>query len=106
MNKNKNPYPQFLIDEASGIEVPDIRHKIWAEGYKVGTKDRQLIKSIIRLQNGMVLVFDERGEQIPKYQGQYEKAKPHILEDAPQSAVFSYVFDYESELTTLPREKW
>ena len=106
MSKSKNLYPEFLIDEASGIEVPDIRHKIWAEGYKVGTKDRQLIKSIIRLQNGMVLVFDERGEQIPKYQGHYEKAKPYILEDAPQSAVFSYVFDYESELTTVPREKW
>ena len=103
---SKNPYPEFLIEEESGIEVPDIRHKVWAEGYKVGTKDTQLIKNIIKLQNGMVLVFDERGEQIPEYQGQYAKVKPRILGDAPQRAVFSYVFDHESELTTVPREEW
>jgi hypothetical protein len=39
MNKSKNPYPKFLIDEASGIEVTDFKHKIWAEGYKAGRKD-------------------------------------------------------------------
>lgn len=32
----KNPYPEFLIDETSGIQVPDIRHQLWDEGYKAG----------------------------------------------------------------------
>jgi len=41
MDRSRNPYPEFLIDEASGIEVPDIRHEIWAEGYKTGKADSE-----------------------------------------------------------------
>ncbi len=37
--ERSNPYPEFLIDEASGIQVPDLRHEIWAEGYEAGRKD-------------------------------------------------------------------
>ena len=33
MNKSKNPYSEFLIDEVSGIKVPDVRHQIWSDGY-------------------------------------------------------------------------
>ena len=106
MNTSKNPYPELLIDEVSGVEVPDIRHKIWTEGYKAGRKDKQVIKYVIKTQNGMVLVFDDRGEQVPEYQGQYEQVRLCILRDAPVNAVFSYVFNYESELRTVPREEW
>ena len=38
MNRSKNPYPEFLTDEASGIKVLDIRHQIWTEGYKAGER--------------------------------------------------------------------
>jgi len=79
----QNPYPELLIDEVSGIEVPDIRHKIWTEGYKAERKDKQVIKYVIKTQNGMALVFDSRGEQIPEYQGQYEQVR-----------------------RTVPREEW
>jgi len=106
MNISKNPYPEFLIDEASGIEVPDTRHKIWVEGYEAGRESRQVIKYALKTQSGMVLVFDERDEQIPEYQGQYERVRLRILRDAPPSAVFSYVLDHESELRTVPREEW
>ena len=106
MNKSKNPYSELLIDKTSGIEVPAIRHKIWAEGYTADKEDRQVIKSIIKTPNGMVLVFDDKGEQIPEYQGQYEKVKPRILKDAPPSAKFSYAFDNETELKAVPREEW
>jgi len=106
MNTSKNPYPEFLIDEVSGTSVPDTRHKIWAEDYEAGRKDRQVIKSAIKAQNGMVLIFDDKGEQIPEYQGQYEQVRLRILKDAPPSAVFSYAFDYESGLKTVPREEW
>jgi len=106
MNTSQNPYPEFLIDEASGIEVPDTRHKIWAEGYEAGRKSRQVIKNVIKAQSGMILVFDDRGEQIPEYQGQYEQVRLCILRDAPPSAVFSYAFDNETELKTVPREAW
>ena len=104
--RNKNPYAEFLIDEVSGIEVLDIRHQIWAEGYKAGRKDRQVIKRVIKTPNGMVLVFDGKGEQIPGYQGQYEKVKPHILKDAPPSAEFSHAFDNEPQIKVIPREEW
>lgn len=33
-----NPYPKILIDEASGVEVLDIRHQLWQEGYNAGIK--------------------------------------------------------------------
>jgi len=106
MNRGKNPYPEFLIDEVSGTEVADIRHKIWAEGYDAGRKDRRLIETVIKTQSGMAWVFDEQGEQIPEYQGHYEKVKPHILKDAPPRAVFNHAFDYNTELKTVPRDKW
>ena len=54
----------------------------------------------------MVLIFDDNGEQITEYQGQYEQVRLRILKDAPPSAVFSYAFDYESGLKTVPREEW
>jgi hypothetical protein len=54
----------------------------------------------------MVMVFDEKGEQIPEYQGQYEEVKKGILKDAPPTAVFSYLFDYEPELREAPKEQW
>lgn len=106
MIRSKNPYPELLIDEASGIAVPDIRHSIWQEGYHTGRKARPVIKNVIKAQNGMVLVFDNRGEQIPEYQGQYEEVKPRILKDAPPSAVFSHALDYETGLTAVAREEW
>ena len=106
MNTSQNPYPELLIDEVSGIEVPDTRHKIWAEGYKAGRKNRQVINSVIKTQSGMVLVFDDKGEQIPEYQGRYEKVRLRILKDAPPSAVFSHAFDCESDLKTVLREEW
>lgn len=106
MNTIQNPYPELLIDEVSGIEVPDTRHKIWAEGYQAGRKSRQVINSVIKTQSGMVLVFDDKGEQIPEYQGQYEEVKAHILEDAPPSAEFSYTSDNGTEIKIVPREKW
>ena len=69
-------------------------------------EDRQVIKSIIKTPNGMVLVFDGKGEQIPEYQGQYEKVKSRILNNAPPSAEFSYAFDNETEIKAVPREEW
>ena len=39
VNEGRNPYPDFLIDEASGIKVHNIRHEIWARGYEAGIED-------------------------------------------------------------------
>ncbi len=65
-----------------------------------------MIKTVIKCQNDMVIVFDKEGEQIPKYQGQYEEVKGKILKDAPLNVVFSYLPDYKTELHIVPREEW
>lgn len=37
-----------------------------------------MIKDVILWQNGMVMVFDEKGQQIPEYQGRVEDVKESI----------------------------
>jgi len=106
MSRSINPYPEFLIDEASGLRVPDIRHQIWAEGYLAGSEDRQTIKSVIKSQDGTVMVFNATGEQIPEYQGRYEEVKEIILKVAPQYTVFGCFPNCETELEVVPREEW
>ena len=106
MSKNRNPYPEFLIDEASGIKVRDVRHQLWAEGYKAAEQDGQVIKAVFKWEDGTVMVFDVEGKQIRKYQGQYEEVKTEILRDAPPEAVFVHWFDCETDITTVSREEW
>ncbi len=65
-----------------------------------------MIKTVIKCANGMTLVFNKRGEQIPKYQGQYEEVKGKILKNAPPDAVFGYFPNEESELKIIPKEEW
>jgi len=50
----------------------------------------------------MVMVFDKEGEQIPKYQGQYEKVKESILADAPPDTIFALGFTDAGELRKVP----
>jgi len=65
-----------------------------------------VIKTVIKCANGMTLVFDKRGEQIPKYQGQYGEVKGKILKNAPTDAVFGYFPNEESELKIISKEEW
>ena len=65
-----------------------------------------MIKAVIRCQNGMVMVFDKKGEQIPEYQGRYEEVKESILKDAPPDTRFGYFLNYEIELRVILREGW
>ena len=65
-----------------------------------------MIKTVIRAENDMVMVFDEKGEQIFEYQGQYEEVKEKILRDTPPQAIFGYFPEHEAELEIVPREEW
>ncbi|GAI73310.1 unnamed protein product [marine sediment metagenome] len=47
-----------------------------------------MINKVIRFQDGMVLVFDEKREQMPELQGRYEQVRVKILARAPRSAKF------------------
>ncbi len=65
-----------------------------------------MIKTAIRFRSSMVMVFDKWGEQIPKYQGQYEDVKESILEDALPDTIFALGFTDAGELLKVPREEW
>ena len=65
-----------------------------------------MIRTVLRCLNNMVMVFDEKGEQIPSYQGQYEEVKESILKDALSTTVFGYLSDFKPEVREVPREKW
>ena len=62
-----------------------------------------LIRKVMKSEKGIVLVFDEVGEQIPAYQGQYEDVRERILRDAPLDAVFSHV---SHSIEAVSSEDW
>ncbi len=65
-----------------------------------------MIKTVIRLRNDMVMVFDVEGEQIPEYQGQYEDVKERILRDAPAGTEFNHWFGYALEARAVSGNNW
>ena len=65
-----------------------------------------MIKTVIRLQNDMVMVFDENGEQLPEYQGSYADVRESILKDAPSDAIFAHWTTQSTKPSNLTREEW
>lgn len=49
-----------------------------------------MIKTVIRIENDMVMVFDENGDEIPEYQGNYDYVKDRIMADADTESVFKH----------------
>ena len=65
-----------------------------------------MIKTVIRLGNDMVIVFDAEGEQVPEYQGQYQDVQERILGDAQSGTVFNHWFGYSLEPKAVPEKNW
>lgn len=65
-----------------------------------------MIKTVIRIKNDMVMVFDEDGEQLPEYQGCYNDVKEKILADAPAGSVFNHWFGHSLEPEAVTARKW
>jgi hypothetical protein len=65
-----------------------------------------MIKSVVRCSNDLVMVFDEKGEQVPEYQGYYRDVRENILRDTPPDAAFSHFFDTVPGLEDVSREDW
>ncbi len=65
-----------------------------------------MIKTIIRLRNDAVMVFDAEGEQVPECQGQYEEVKGKILGEAPPDAEFTHWFGCAAVPETVYPEGW
>lgn len=65
-----------------------------------------MIKTVIRMRNDLVMVFDSRGEQMTTYQGPYDKVREKIVNDAPRDAVFVDWFGSDAIPETVNREEW
>ena len=65
-----------------------------------------MIKTVIRTKNGMVMVFDERGEQMPEYQGRYDDVREMIVANAAAGSVFNHWFGCSQQPESLPVERW
>lgn len=63
-----------------------------------------MIKSVLRVDD-KVLVFDENGEQLYEYQGQYQELREKILRAAPPNTAFRRI-TAGNELETVPRKEW
>ncbi len=65
-----------------------------------------MIKTVIRIKNDMVMVFDERGEQLPEYQGHYADVKEKIMANAPAGSVFNHWFGHELKPVPVTGSAW
>lgn len=65
-----------------------------------------MIKTVIRLNNNLVMVFDENGEQLSEYQGDYDEVKYRILSNTSPDTRYIHWFDENSPPRTVSLEKW
>jgi hypothetical protein len=72
----------------------------------MNTRRETMIKTVIKSQDDMVIVFDRKGEQVPEYQGRYQTVRESILKDAPSDAVFAHGFTEAAGLRKVSREAW
>ena len=63
-----------------------------------------MINSVMKSEEGMVLVFDDKGNQMPEYQGKYEEVKKRILRDAMPGTMFWHRENRRNR--QVPREVW
>jgi hypothetical protein len=65
-----------------------------------------MVKTIIRTDNDMVMVFDERGEQVPEYQGNYDDVRERVLAHASGESGFYHWFGASARPQHVPPERW
>lgn len=65
-----------------------------------------MIKTVIRIKNDMVMVFDEKGEELPEYQGYYGEVKDRILADAQTDSVFNHWFGHSLKPESVGLKCW
>ncbi|OGN98389.1 MAG: hypothetical protein A2Y58_01120 [Chloroflexi bacterium RBG_13_51_52] len=65
-----------------------------------------MIKTVIRIKNDMVMVFDENGKEMPRYQGYYSEVKDKIIEDAQSGSIFNHWFGYSLKPVAVGPERW
>lgn len=63
------------------------------------------VATVVRWSNGMVTVFDEKGEQISHLQGRYEDVKGKVLSAADENTSFK-VGKWNHGWFQIDRENW
>jgi hypothetical protein len=72
----------------------------------INTVGADMIKTVIRIKNDMVIVFDEEGNELPEYQGYYYEVKDKILADAQTESVFNHWFGHSLQPAAVRLEIW
>ncbi len=65
-----------------------------------------MIKTVIRIKNDMVMVFDENGEEMTSYQGYYDDVKDKIMADVRPGSVFNHWFGYSLKPVVVGLDCW
>ena len=65
-----------------------------------------MIRTVIRIDNDMVIVFDDNSEQMTEYQGWYEDVRGRVLSDASAGTVFNHWFGLSLEPEVAAEENW
>jgi len=65
-----------------------------------------MIKTVIRIKNDMVMVFDEKGEEMPFYEGYYNEVKDKILADVQPGSIFNHWFGYSLKPLVVNPDSW
>jgi hypothetical protein len=65
-----------------------------------------MITKVMLWSNGVIMVFDERGEQMPEYQGHGQETITRILLNAPARAAFFEGNWHKGILISISREEF
>lgn len=65
-----------------------------------------MIATVIRTGNGMVMVFDEQGCELPEYQGPYDRVKKLVLLNVSRDTVFEHWFGTELAPNVVRALEW
>ncbi len=65
-----------------------------------------MIKTVIRIENDIVMVFDEYGAEIPEYQGIYNYVREKIMADATEESVFNHWFGHSLKPHVIGQERF
>jgi len=53
-------------------------------------RDKNMIRTVILWRNATVSVFNEKGNQLPRYQGLHDKVKHKIIKDSDNETEFFF----------------
>jgi hypothetical protein len=65
-----------------------------------------MIKTVIRIESNIVFVFDEKGDELTEYQGEYENVKHDIMSNCNKDTIFIHWFGISQKPKITDKGKW